>query len=396
MNALIEHKLAIIGRGLAGLTLAFRMAQQGLRPLVFGASSGPANASRCAQGIVCNKGLLFADSPLFRAKLQTLRNLEPWLQSIEDSSGMKIPRSWRGVDEPYWNEEDFHKTLQRVYRGNFWGCYRPSNQPARLWALRDFRIPSGFMHYPDDAWFDVQATMIALEQACQKLGVRFLESAVEALMNAKDCIQLKLNQQTFALDHVVIAAGAESLRILQGLGLECPKFFHIAGQSLSWDAQGEESARILVKGNLSLALLSDRRILGSSSWKPEPGQEPDLIKDRDDLLHQAEAAFGLPLPEPRAAIRSAWGVRLRFVDRMPALGIWPEESLQQRISVLTGFYKNGLQLADLCAEQLLLELTGHEMNEFGQAFHVGRFFRSQRRDPGSPPDHCPLKKRIPH
>jgi hypothetical protein len=63
---------------------------------------------------------------------------------------------------------------------------------------------------------------------------------------------------------------------------------------------------------------------------------------------------------------------------MPALGRWPEQSTDNRLSVLTGFYKNGLQLADLCAEQLLLELQGQALNEFGEAFHVSRFFRAGR------------------
>lgn len=376
MQALAHETIAIIGRGLAGLTLGFRMVQAGYQPTLFGAARGPDNASRCAQGIVCNKGLIFADSPLFRAKLQSLKKLEDWLSSVEKASGLAIPRTWTGVDEPYWSADDFQKTFQRVYRGNFWGCYRPQNRPAKDW-LSDFRTPEGYVHYPDDAWFDVDATMNSLEKACELKGATFIDSDVTELKTLLD-----------RYDHTIIAAGAGSMELLKALKLEVPKSFQVAGQSLVWKHQPEATPRILVKATLSLAVLSDRKILGSSSWKPDPHHPHDIALDRDQLLDQGAAAFGFPRPSSDV-VESNWGTRLRFADRMPALGLWPE---QPKLSVLTGFYKNGLQLADLCAEQLLCELQGEPLSEFGEAFHVSRFFRSGRRAPGSPPRHCPLSR----
>ncbi|HYX34331.1 MAG TPA: FAD-dependent oxidoreductase [Oligoflexus sp.] len=374
-----DPTIAIIGRGLAGLTLAFRMVESGYRPTLFGAARGPANASRCAQGIVCNKGLIFAESPLFRAKLQTLKKLEAWLSAVEKASGLSIPRTWMGVDEPYWNEEDFQKTVQRVYRGNFWGCYRPRNLPPEKW-LADFKTPTGFLHYPDDAWFDVDATMNALEKACERRGAQFSEEAIH-----------DLQPYLTRFDHTVVAAGSDSIRLVQTLGLQVPKTFQVAGQSLVWQHEQEQPPRILVKGTISLAVLPDRKILGSSSWKPDADQEPNIIEDARNLVQQGAAAFGFSPPDPQT-IQSRWGTRLRFTDRMPALGLWPDATVEKKLSVLTGFYKNGLQLADLCAEQLLKELQGEPLSEFGEAFHVGRFFRSGRRAPGSPPRVCPLSK----
>ncbi|WP_176736206.1 NAD(P)/FAD-dependent oxidoreductase [Oligoflexus tunisiensis] len=372
-----EQSIAIIGRGLAGLTLAFRMVQAGLRPTIFGKAHGPANASRCAQGIVCNKGLIFAESPLFRAKLQSLKNLEAWLSTVEKASGLTIPRTWIGVDEPYWSEEDFQTTVARVYRGNFWGCYRPKNRPAHPW-LSDFKKPEGYLHYPDDAWFDVDRAMNALEKACVLQGAPFIEETIADLKPLLD-----------RFDHTVVAAGAMSMDLLRTLNLEVPKSFQVAGQSLVWKHAAISETRILVKGTLSLAVLPDRRILGSSSWKPEPGRDPDLDSDRTQLLAQGAASFGFTSPVAKD-IQSNWGTRLRFTDRMPALGLWPEASVQKRLSILTGFYKNGQQLADLCAVQLLRELQGEPLSEFGEAFHISRFFRSGRRAPGSPPRHCAL------
>lgn len=376
MQALAKHSFAIIGRGLAGLTLAFRMVEAGYRPTIWGAARGPANASRCAQGIVCNKGLIFAESPLFRAKLQALKKLETWLAQVETASGQTIPRSWIGVDEPYWTEADFQKTVQRVFRGNFWGCYRSQNRAARA-GIADFKTPEGYLHYPGDAWFDVDATMNALEKACETSGASFIDETVSDLKPLLD-----------RFDHIVVAAGADSIKLLKTLGLAVPKAFHVAGQSLVWKHAPQQEPRIFVKGTLSLAVLADRKILGSSSWKPEDFIEFDISADRDRLLQQGAQAFGFTLP-PSDQIQSNWGTRLRFADRMPALGRWPEPSTADRLSLLTGFYKNGLQLADLCAEQLLRELQGQALNEFGEAFHVSRFFRAKPRALNSPSGSCP-------
>jgi len=51
MPALANESIAILGRGLAGLTLAFRMVQAGYRPTLFGAARGPANAKPCPEPV---------------------------------------------------------------------------------------------------------------------------------------------------------------------------------------------------------------------------------------------------------------------------------------------------------------------------------------------------------
>lgn len=380
---MIENKFAIIGRGLAGLNLSLRLTEAGYAPLVFGESHGSANASRCAQGIVCNKGLIFADSPLFQAKLQSLPRMRPWLKKLEDLSSTQISQQMKGVVEPYWDEDDFRKTVQRVYRGNFWGCYRARNIPGHEWRppISYEAQVLGFLAYPDDGWFDVGQALDALEKAASGQGARFVNERVTGIDRSPHGLLIRAGSRTWTVEHLVLAAGAGTSELMETLGLRFPKSFLVAGQSLSWNHLNQElhdaKQRVMVKGTLSLAVGEQRSILGSTSWKPEAGVAPDLKTDAIQLLQSARRSFGLALTqEELAGIQNAWGVRLRFSDRMPALGRWPEADWHERLSVLTGFYKNGLQLADICAEQLCRELFTQDLNEFGQAFHIRRFFKS--------------------
>jgi glycine/D-amino acid oxidase-like deaminating enzyme len=200
MLSLQVKKIAIAGRGLAGLSLSLRMAKAGWQPILFGRRSSPDNASRCAQGIVCNKGLIFAESPLFRAKLQALRSLPAWLDELELLSGLEIPRHLIGVEEPYWDEVDFQKTIRRVYRGNFWGCYRASHLTSLQWQNCPYkaRSPLGYMKYPADGWFDVGAALDALEEANQKLGVQLIEDDIHDLQLTAEGLSFQTSKQTWS------------------------------------------------------------------------------------------------------------------------------------------------------------------------------------------------------
>ena len=183
MTSLSSLQIAIIGRGIAGLTLAARLVDRGVKPIIFGSSRGPANASRCAQGVLANKGLIFAESPLFRAKLRSLRHTQSWLEELERSTGRTIPRAFSGVIEPYWSPEDFQEIATRVYRRTFTGCYLTHHLAAldRSSPLFQEKKPLGVLRYPLNGWFDVPATLDALEDKCRRSGATIRETRVSAL-----------------------------------------------------------------------------------------------------------------------------------------------------------------------------------------------------------------------
>lgn len=356
---------AIAGRGIAGLTAAYYMVKAGLLPTVYGRKDGSAQASRAAQGVLCNKGLIFYESPLFRAKIESLRSMQSFLEELEEVTGAKIPRFFAGVKEPIWSEDDFQSTVSRIYRHKFWGAHRTRFQTTAETHPETTKAPLGYLHYPSDGWFDPRAVLDALEIYLQAKGVRFLEKEIAAL-DTKDGV-VTFDGESY--DHLILATGAGIEKMWPELDCKALRMFLIGGQTLECPRGPGSQLSVQVKGNQSLALLPASAILGSTSW--QGFESEDRALDEDKLRADIERNFGLRFPEGR----SRQGVRMRFKDRMPLVGWLNTGKFAGKIYFLTGFYKNGMHLAEICAREMLFDITGEgdkrRYPEFsGQRFSV--------------------------
>jgi glycine oxidase len=346
-------RIAILGRGIAGLTAAYHLAKCGFNPTLFGRKQAHAQASRAAQGVLCNKGLIFYESPLFRAKLESLRSMPAFLDCVEKESGREIPRLFQGVDEPFWTEDDFQKTVSRIYRNKFWGAHRTVlSTPSP-----DVQGPMGYLHYPADGWFDPRALLDGLEDILSRHGVSIVDKDVESLESIL---------QPF--DVTILATGAGSAGLWPQLDCKALKMFLIGGQTLECARPSSGEQHIQVKGNLSLAVLKDRVILGSTSW---PGYESkDLTADAQGLRQAININFG----QLYADGLSRSGTRLRFKDRMPLVGWLNTGRYAGRIYLMTGFYRNGMHLAEICARELLYDFRNESEKRVYPEFAPLRFY----------------------
>ena len=378
MKSFSERRIAILGRGIAGLALGYRLMQKGLRPTLFGRLDD--SASRCAQGVVANKGLVFFESPLFAAKLTSLTHIQAWLDELEQSSGLTISRRFQGISEPYWDAEDFQDLVVRIYRRHFLGCHRTVNQPFvpnEAWPFLT-RRPAGYFYYPADGWFDVVEALNALAALTAKGGIRSIERAVVAIDSAVDG-GLSLTDDaglTHGFDQVILATGAGTPQILESLLPRLPKMFSIGGQTLEIDLPVTSLLPLTqVRKTLSAIWWQRKLLIGASSWKGAAIDAAALALDTEQLLAKAGANFGWDVATfDRRNVKGRLGTRLRFADRMPAVGSLPHEVWRNRIFLCTGFYKNGLQLADLCAQDLVAELEDKPLRY--PAFNPRRLFNS--------------------
>jgi glycine/D-amino acid oxidase-like deaminating enzyme len=377
-----QHKLKVIviGRGIAGLSCAFRLIKAGIDFVIVGQKDSPAQASRCAQGILANKGLIFFDSPLFAAKLKSLLHTQEWLTEIEELSGLSIARSFHGIEEPYWSPEEFQDLVGRIYRRQFWGCFQSENRSRSHWPLTPFSkgSPLGFLKYPKDGWFDVEATLDALELILEKNSVESHQAVVEGfIQSGEEDIDVLLSTGKVIRGHkIVLASGSGSRELLDKLGVNPPKSFVIGGQTLKLKTPSHTpSIQTHVKGTFSATWSGNHLIIGSSSWKGVEIDAQALEEDARSLLGEAEKRFGWDLSGPGFVIESRRGARYRYADRMPAVGPLLEGPWKEKIFFLNGFYKNGLHLADLCSLDLIAYLQNRTEDVKYPDFHPKRLFR---------------------
>ncbi len=358
-----ELKVAILGRGIAGLCGAYFLLKEGIRADVYGRIDGSHQASRAAQGVLCNKGLIFAESPLFRAKLESLKTMPRFLREIEELSGMKIPRTFNGVSEPLWTEEDFQASVTRIYRHRFWGIHRTEFQVGSQLPLRTARSPLGYLHYPADGWFDPRALLDALEHLLRREGLRFYGKEIETLEDESQGVRIDGG----FYDRVVLANGAGLEAMWSQLDCKPLRIFLIGGQTIECPFDSTQGTRIEVKGNQSLAIHEGRAIFGSTSWlgRVSEDQKADEIALREAMEQNFSYGFGPG--------RARSGTRLRFKDRMPLVGWLNSGKYAKKVYILGGFYKNGMHIAEICAQDMAIDVSLNGMIRRYPEFSCQRF-----------------------
>ncbi len=356
----MDHSVAIIGRGIAGMAAAFRFALAGISTVVVGPVAVPGSATQVAQGLVTNKGLILARDPLYGLKLRGQRQLGAWLSDIERFAKMSIPRAFVGAVEPFWSESEYLALRSRIYKMQFDGFTANevwTKQQIEKSTAASLLAPGaiGGFYYPFDGWFDPQATLLALERAARTLGVSFVEEPCVRIAFDRPGVRVQLESTApLLVGDVVMAAGYFCKSILDQSGLPSQMLRPVLGLNMLLPRTPTQNSAIpVVHGLHSLVTTDQHLILGSSSslgdWS-SPSQ--DTLASNAEQLTQVAANFTAVLPELRAGASHRWGVRLNATDRRPVVGFC-DYGGGRRLGFLTALYKSGLLIADQCAQQLL-------------------------------------------
>lgn len=386
------NRIAIIGKGIAGLTLAFRARQKGIPVDIIAPDFRPADASGVAQGIVCNKGLLVGEDDLFQAKLLGQKQLIRFIAEVENATGSVIPRLFNdhpgapyyfGVREPYFSREEHQKIAARVFRQRMRGCFHVAHLPAgdsAGWGVFQAKDhPLGTFFYQDDGWFDVAALLEALISHLTKHGVEWRRQEVNSLKpDPRDgMVVVQTAKGELAYSQVVVASGAGISHLLKQSPLPDLPLIPAAGRILQGRLKRPMPDLVLKKGPYSLAINKGFLRLGSTSHRtvtPEDGEE---ALDLQFFLRVLRQEFRWDISaEDIEALELPWGVRIRTQDRNPFLGFLPftdnSAPVKSGIYVLGGLYKSGLQLSDICAQLLLAQMTSEPPPE-DYSFLIPRF-----------------------
>jgi len=215
----------------------------------------------------------------------------------------------------------------------------------------------GGLSVPDDLAVDNRALLGALRTAAERLGVTFVATAAEVVLDdgARVVGVRCVDGAERAADTVLVAAGAHSAGLHPALhGLIRPVKGEILRLALRPGAfpAPRRTVRALVDGRpVYLVPRPDGLVLGAT--QSEVGFDTTVtVGGVRDLLRDAERI--LPGIAEYALVESAAGLRPGSPDNLPLIGaIGPEGLL-----VATGHHRNGMLLAPVTADAVAALLRG--------------------------------------
>lgn len=358
-------KIVVIGAGVAGLSIGWRLAEAGAEVVVLERAQ-PGRAATWAAGGMIAATAENADETTADAQFaQRAASLWPiFAQEIEAGSGRGVSYRRDGSLLVATTQARFDELGRRAG-----GSLLDTAEARRLEPLLGENI-AGALFAPDDAQVDNRALGLALAYALVNAGGALqINEAVVNLEMAGDRI---LGARTpFALyegDAFVLAAGAWS-GVLKGLPPELlPPVIPVKGEMIAFQpANGATLPTRLIWGN-DVYLIPRHAHLFVGATATREGFDTSLTDKAADWL--AEHATALMPSLAQWDIAEHWaGLRPGSPDDLPIVG----ETALSGLFVASGQYRNGILFAPAIADALCSLILERRSPPDIQAFDPKRF-----------------------
>jgi glycine oxidase len=361
--------VVVIGGGVIGCAVAWRLAEQGLEVAVIERDVPGRAASWAAAGMLSPLGET-RHHPHFLALAQTSRFRYPnFLEELRDVSGLDIEFGAPGKLEVAFDGAELHE-LGAAFHGMH-VRYVGAVEASRIEPEISDQVQGGIW-FENDAFVDNRRLGEALWTACVKRKVSFLtgEPALGVRIEGERVAAVMLSSGELTCDKIVITAGAWSAQ-LQNLPRPLP-VFPVRGQMLALRAMPSPLEHMLQSTACYLIPRSAGRILLGATIE-RAGFDPRTTAVA--IQHLLNSAMQLLPPLADASIEEIWtGFRPCTPDQLPILGADPEI---EGLFYATGHYRNGILLAPITAELMAALVTGINPPAPLSTFRVDRFSDEQ-------------------
>lgn len=370
-------RVAVVGGGVAGASVADAARAAGLAPTIFDPAGLAAGASGNAAGLVMPR-LDLGDTPAARFFLEAFLHAERRLSALGD------------VFTP---------------TGILLGAVDADGRD-RLRRLADAALlPPGHLRAEGDGLLLGRAGVVdpAAFVAALAGDAPLVRERVGRLGRADGGVTLHTDESAHGpFDAVVLAAGVDTLRFVEARGLPLTA---VAGQ-IDWFPEAAAPARAHAagayaapapRGGLVIGATYDRAAAGALASLSATERNLDAVRAfAPDLVRALDAASS----RPRAAFRCQTPDRLPVAGPLPDVGFYggeydglrtglvrdyPRAERLPGVYVLAGLGSRGLVTAPLLAEMIVSEMVGAPSPvaaDIAEAVHPARFFiRSLKRGP---------------
>ena len=328
----------IIGGGIIGCAIAWRLAQSGAQVIISEAGRLGGQSSGAGAGMLAPGGEVDHDSTWARHTVEGLAMYPAFVGELSEESGVAIDYRSCGALELAYSAYELHDITRKAEFQAALGIPSTPVTPAEAAAMAPALAVDGLhgaRHYPNDAIVDPRNIMQALEKALRARGVEIREqSPVTKLPEA---------------DAVVLAAGAWSSSIVSG----APESFPVKGYLVGYQFNHGTLKPILRHGHTYILQRSNGfTIVGSTTERAgfDTKIDPAIVQ----RLHERANRY---LP---SLFRSSPDVS--WIGFRPGVeGGTPQVRRMEGTNIMLayGHYRNGILLAPLTATMVRNEVLSN-------------------------------------
>ena len=366
--------VAIAGAGLIGSSIAFELAQAGLKVALFDRNEPGREASWASAGILSpapESPAMISMVPIAKASM----NLYPALvANVEEISGEKVGFRPKGTIDVFFGRDAVSdlSTLIALHHGM--GLKAEPLRPEDARELEPSLSPEleAAALRPDEASIDNRAFTHAMLSAARNSGVEvFAETNVTGIVKeANRCTGLKLGSETVTAKWTVIAAGCFSA-LIEGVKEFAP-VRPAKGQMVSLRADGMEIERVIWGEKIYIVPRNDGRILAGATVEYVGFDKQVTAGGIEKILSAAIEV----MPElANAHVEETWaGLRPDSPDHLPILGPTDVDGLV----IATGHFRSGILLTPITARLIRQWITEQSVELDWERLSPMRFIEARR------------------
>jgi len=347
----------VIGGGIIGASIAWKLALAGLRVTIVDAGSVGGEASWAGAGMLAPGGEIVSREPWLDLALESMRMYPGFVDELQAVSGATIDyRVCGGIDAAF-DDDEWQALSSRAEQQRALGI---QSTILDRQSLRDLiplcdREYAGALLYPDDTLVDPRDVMRALTIACRAARVEIREGwRTTALHVSKGSVLVESPGERLHASTVILAAGAWSTAIaISGASLPpLPSAFPVKGILTSYQLDPGALGPILRRGHTYLLQRSTGMMIAGTTSE-QIGFNRVVDQDSVDGI---TSRVGELLPwirhhQPMAAwagFRPAADSRGPLIHRAADTGLW----------LAYGHYRNGILLAPVTAQMVSEGILG--------------------------------------
>lgn len=360
----------VVGGGVIGCTIAWRLAQQGLKVRLFERGKVGDEASRAAAGMLSPQAESQSKGPFFDLCLKSRLMYREFADELSDVSGIDVEYNDSGTLFVVLSGEDDEETTR-------WAAWQTeAGLPLQPFSEDDIRriepavteSATRAIFLPEEHQVENRRLMDSLKIAIGLAGVELVEDAeVTSLATAQNRVTGVISAgKRFDTGSVIVAAGTWSSRLLEPLGLNV-KVIPARGQMIAVKGDGCPITRVVHSSSVYVVPRRDGRILIGATVEYTGFKKEVTVSAINHLL---KAGLELVPSLGQFAVVETWsGLRPDTIDHLPIIG----PSGIDNLILATGHFRNGILLAPVTAELVADTVVQGRVSDDLKPFGVSRF-----------------------